>query len=135
MPSSDPLWRVQPVVPRGDDGAVAVLCAIIVVLVLVIVAARRPRTPKKLEAALGREGWCVYLKEGCTFCHKQMALLPGFRRFVLCSRGAAIGGYTRTPPLSCASVPAFPLWYNERTGEKRVGYQSAAALREMVFRT
>lgn len=109
--------------------------AVIVLLVLVLVYVRGPaRDPARaLARALAQKAWTVYLTVGCSFCQKQMAVLGGaFGNFVLCANGAAIDGYTATPPVACGSIQAFPFWYNTATKEARTGFQDLAALAQMA---
>ncbi len=108
----------------------AVSLAIAVVLIIMILYYMF--APRTLARSLTRCGWTVYLMKGCGYCRKQMSLLNGFDRYILCSGGVVIDGYTDTPPLACNSIKAFPYWYNVRTGEARTGFQDSAALARMA---
>lgn len=115
--------------------AVVVLVAITICLVSGFAAGhcRGARRPAGLAERLAERGWTVSLSRDCGYCHKQVALLPGFRRYVLYGPGGAIlDGYTRAPPVGYGALPAFPYWYNTQTGEARAGLQDAAALGRMA---
>jgi hypothetical protein len=126
----------------------AVALAVAIVLAIVILYylfAPRGGAQSALARALARCGWSVYLLQGCGACEKQMQLLPGFDRSILCGGSAnavqkpglaPIAGYTgkpSVPGLSCSGIPAYPYWHNDRTGESRVGFQDYAALGRMAL--
>jgi hypothetical protein len=113
-----------------------ILAVIIVLLIFIVYNVYRVTqafSPQVLSRRLANRGWTVYLLKDCVFCNRQMTLLGGaFRQFVLCDKGKVISGYTLNPPLDCKTISGYPLWYNVRTGERKVGYQDAASLKHMA---
>jgi hypothetical protein len=116
--------------PRVQRAALALALAVAAVLVLLLLY--YVYAPRILARRLARCGWAVYLLRGCDYCRRQMCLLDGFDRYVVCADGAAVEGYAIPPPVSCGSIPSYPYWHNTQTGETRVGYQDRAALGHMA---
>jgi hypothetical protein len=94
---------------------------------------------------LARSGWIVYYMTGCGHCVRQQKLvgaMPGRTievsttavpgSIVIVKSLAAPTGPGEKAPVPVASVPAYPFWFNLKTGEKRTGFQDEASLQEMA---
>ena len=99
---------------------------------------------KSLTGGLIRRGWIAYFMVECGHCQRQKELLDlkafaghyveiahkGGASYVKASLDPSVKGRFPQPPLN--QVPAYPFWFNLQTGEKRTGFQDAAALRAMA---
>ena len=70
-------------------------------------------------------GWQLYTLKGCGHCDKQLDNLPNFNTYIKYERG------NPTPIVNNISgelyprekINGFPLWYNSKTKEVKMGYQ------------
>ena len=77
---------------------------------------------RALAGRLAEQGWVLYTRPGCPFCENQMQVLGGsYPRSAVCS-GESV----------CSA--GVPTWSNAASGERRVGFQDAAALEKMAQR-
>lgn len=125
--------------------AIAVLVVVIVLLILYLVARRGPASEgmasgPALGETLTKKSWVLYTLKGCPACVRQEEILHGnggFRATIMVDRSRKVigGEYQGPPPLALSSPvfnEGFPLWYNARTEEVRVGIQNEAQLKAMA---
>ena len=115
--------------------ATVLLAALVAALVVLAWRARAPGSSATARA-LARNGWVVYVREGCGPCAKQKQVLAelGFTRIVHHdASGQRIGpvpnGAPTAPP---GGLKAFPTWLEVPTGTQVKGFQSAAQLAAMA---
>jgi hypothetical protein len=110
----------------------AILLALVVALVIVVVCC--VYSGAGVRERLEDKRWALYTKEGCPACEQQLEILGGdYDLLVVCdSANNQVSAYTDNLPFECKDVEAFPLWFNEETGEKKLGLQTKRELRGMV---
>lgn len=108
----------------------AILLALVVVLAVVAIFCVCKDVNEDLEAAR----WILHTKEGCPACERQLEVLGGsYGLLVVCDQQNNVSSnYTDNPPYKCAEIEAFPFWYNEKSGETKIGLQSKSELRAMA---
>lgn len=104
----------------ADLIGVAVIVLVMLLLISLLWAGRT------LSHRLASRGWAVYSLPTCPACRLQDQILgdPHYGRRNVCGGRDQVG--------ACPSLPAFPFWFNELTGEMREGVQTRAELREMA---
>jgi hypothetical protein len=115
--------------------ALAALAVLAVILIL-----RGGRDERiELDARLERRGWLLYVRDGCGYCTKQLAMLgPGFRRHnvVECNgpppNAPAAHPASLVPSCQDPRISGFPFWYNKKTGLMKTGLQSHHELERMA---
>ena len=93
----------------------------------------KPAADASDSANLASNGWYLYTRPGCPWCHKQLDALGGkFNNQIDCTTS----GPSQEPPAGAPAcndsrISGYPYWYNVSTGESKSGYQDQVALAKM----
>jgi hypothetical protein len=83
------------------------------------------------------KGWIVFIRPGCTWCHKQVEELKSTPfKYVECTQdgkrpndhhksGTPVSAPSNMP---CSSITGFPTWYNTKTSKTVSGFKTIEQL-------
>lgn len=115
---------------KDTNRAVIIAVAIILILIMVYWA----MMPQDMGDKLAARGWILYIRDGCSFCERQLTVLGGsYPKIVECTAaGKLVRSGCGNPPFACHRVSAFPHWWCSETKETRTGLQTLSQLQSMM---
>ena len=91
-----------------------------------------PGYPAKFTNAPDQSGWQLYMRKGCGYCTKQKAQNGNkFSNYIEYAPGGTIIENKIAPGqpvLPFSAMSGFPMWYNYKTGAKKMGLTDMCSL-------
>lgn len=137
VPKSDQKISDKKMIPHPKKLHSVLYYALIIISVIIgICLISKVFKYNTISSALAAQGWVLYTRPGCVYCHKQLKILndPEYPRHVRCLSATACDPtkYLDTrAPMRCNEVNAYPYWINAWTRAIRIGLQSTENLKNM----
>lgn len=113
-----------------------ILLAIVIILLVLCIWKWAPGPWDHMDRLANRtvaqqltdEGWELYIRTGCPWCHRQLDEFMAEEQAQL-----KVTDCQKTPE-ACPGVQGVPLWRNKKTGQSHSGYRPKAGLVELLLK-